>query len=164
MASVHLSISKHSQLSSLSTGGEVIPFFFSPWHHCTLCLSSFLLPPSAPAFSPVSFIYSPSLFLYTPPFLSFIFSSSLPFFFLSHSTLLLAIPSFLHRSLLSPMLSVEQPIQQQNKAAYSNTRWLIKQDQNSAALRSSRQHHDTRLHWMGEGSHEEERQRREGGV
>lgn len=27
MASVHLSISKHSQLSSLSTGGEVIPFF-----------------------------------------------------------------------------------------------------------------------------------------
>lgn len=52
------------------------------------------------------------------------------------------------------MLSVEQPIQQQNKAAYSITRWLIKQDQNAATLRSTQQHHDTRQHWdqsSGEG-------------
>lgn len=40
MASVHLSISKHSQLSSLSTGGEVISFFFSPLHHCPFPFSS----------------------------------------------------------------------------------------------------------------------------
>lgn len=76
MASVHLSISKHSQLSSLSTGGEVISFCL-----CTTItnLSSFLLPPSAPAFSPVSFIYSPPL-----PFIPFPFSFYL-FFFFQHS-------------------------------------------------------------------------------
>lgn len=51
------------------------------------------------------------------------------------------------------MLSVEQPIQQQNKAAYSITHWLIKQDQNSAALRSTQHDHDTGLHWRGEVSH-----------
>lgn len=79
MASVHLSISKHSQLSSLSTGGEVIPFFFSPWHHCR-CLSSFLLPPSAPAFSPVSFIYSLSILLYTPLFIFLFFPAFSHFF------------------------------------------------------------------------------------
>lgn len=93
MASVHLSISKHSQLSSLSTGGEVIPFLFSPWHHCTLCLSSFLLPPSAPAFSPVSFIYSPLSF-YIPPLLSFIFFQHSPSFF----------PTPLHPSPRHPLL------------------------------------------------------------
>lgn len=50
MASVHLSISKHSRLSSLFTGGEVNPFFFLS--SCTP--SSF--PLSAPAASPDSFI------------------------------------------------------------------------------------------------------------
>lgn len=44
-ASVHLSISKHSQLSSLSTGGEVIPFFFSPLHHRPLSSPHFCFPP-----------------------------------------------------------------------------------------------------------------------
>lgn len=48
MASVHLSISKHSQLSSLFTGGEVNPFFSSP--------APLPRSPSAPAASPDSFI------------------------------------------------------------------------------------------------------------
>ncbi len=157
MASVHLSISKHSQLSCLSTGGEVISFFLSPLHHRPF-LSSFLPSPSAPAFSPVSFIYSPPLLLYPSPlaFIFFFFPAFSCFSF-PHSTLLLSIPSFLLCSSLSsspsPVLSVEQPIQQQNKAAYSITHWLIKQDQNSAALRSTQQHHDTGRHWRGEVSH-----------
>lgn len=106
---------------------------FLPSHLSTPLLSFYILPP-------------------------FIFSSILPFkknkkILLPHSTLLLAIPSFLLCSLSPPMLSVEKPIQQQNKAAYSITHWLIKQDQNSAALRSTQQHHDSGLHWRGEVSH-----------
>lgn len=44
MAFVHLSISKHSQLSSLSTGREVTPFFFSPLHHRPLSSPHFCFP------------------------------------------------------------------------------------------------------------------------
>lgn len=60
----------------------------------------------------------------------------------------------LHSSLSTPflfLLSMEQPIQQQNKAACSITRWLIKQDQNPAAVRPALQNQDTReaLEWRG---------------
>lgn len=95
-ASVHLSISKHSQLSSLSTGGEVISFFpFLP--SITVLLSSlhFCFPPSAPAFSPVSYL------LPTSPFISF--PNSLLSFFPSF-LLLFLFP--LHPSLLHPLLVV----------------------------------------------------------
>lgn len=156
MASVHLSISKHSQLSSFSTGGEVIPFFLFSSASPSSLLSPFLPSPSAPAFSPVSFIHSPPPLLYTSPSLAFIFyfsSQHSPAFPFSTPPFSLAIPSFLLCSSSSPALSAEQPIQQQNKAAYSITHWLIKQDQNSAALRSTQQHHDTGLHWRGAVSH-----------
>lgn len=68
------------------------------------------------------------------------------FFFLEVSGVLFSLS--LHSSppplypLLLLSLSMEQPIQQQNKAASSITRWLIKQDQNSAA--STLQHQATR--------------------
>lgn len=139
--------------SYLASPPEERSFLFS----FLLCITLFSpsphlrFPPPAPAFSPISFICHPPLLLYTSLPLSFFFFASIPpsFFFFpqSHSTLLLAPPSF-----PSPMLSMEQPIQQQNKAAYSITRWLIKQDQNSAALRSTRQHYDTVLHWRQEVS------------
>lgn len=67
MASVHLSISKHSQLSPLSTGEEVIPFF--PFSPRLSPLSHF-----CPAFPPDSFISFPPLPLYfTHSFSSFLF-------------------------------------------------------------------------------------------
>lgn len=136
-------------------------FFFSPLHHPPLSLSSSPLSPSCSSlFS--HFIYLPpsSPFIHFPPFI-FIFCQHSPIFFSlqSHSTLLLAPPSS-----PSPMLSMEQPIQQQNKAAYSITRWLIKQDQNSAALRSTRQHYDTVLHWREEVSLMRRTRGRRGGM
>lgn len=143
MASVHLSISKHSQLSSLSTGGEVISFFFSPLQHRPLprfCFSLLLQP------SLLSHLSTPNLSFHILPPLAFYhffsFFQAFSCFSFLHSTLLLSIPS-----LSSPVLSVEQPIQQQNKAAYSITHWLIKQNQNAAALRSTQQHHDTGQQW-----------------
>lgn len=133
MASVHLSISKHTVIFRLHRRRG--PFFL-PLHGRPLTIS-------APAFSLVSFIYSPPLLLYRSP-LAFIFSfSSILLLFLFHS-----IPSFLHCSSSSPALSVEQPIQQQNKAAHSITHWLIKQDQNAAALTSTQHRHDTGQHWQ----------------
>lgn len=153
MASVHLSISKHSQLSSLSTRGEVIPFVFSPPSPLLISAS-----PSAPAFSPVSFIYSPPLLSYTSPLAFYLFFQHSPAFPFSTT------PFSCHPLLCSsssPVLSVEQPIQQQNKAAYRITHWLIKQDQNSAALRSTQQLHDTGLHWRVEASQLRRRRSRE---
>lgn len=157
MASVHLSISKHSQLSSLSTGREVIPFFFSSLQHRPLSSPHFCFTLLLQPFLQ-SHLSTPHLSFHILPPLAFIFFFFSPFptfscFSFFHSTLLLAIPSFLLCSSPSPVLSVEQPIQQQNKAAYSITHWLIKQDQNSASLRSTQQHHDTGLHWRGEVSH-----------
>ncbi len=131
--------------------------------HCSVIyylsslLSSSLLSPSAPAFSPASFIYSPPLLSYTSPlafYLLFFFQHS-PAFPFSTTPLL---PLLL---LVVSRLSVEQPIQQQNKAAYSITHWLIKHDQNSAALRSTQQHHDTGLHWRVEVSQMRRRGSRE---
>lgn len=122
----------NTQLSSLSTGEEVISFFFSSLHHHPLLFIS----------ASLHFIYllATSLFISFPLWLlfGFFFQHFLAF----ASTLLLSVPSFLLCS-SSAVLSVEQPIQQQNKAAYSITHWLIKQDQNAAALRSTQQHHDT---------------------
>lgn len=68
MASVHLSISKHSQLSSLSTGGEVSPFF-----SFLACITVLL---SSPHFC--SSLFLPSHLSTTPP-LPFIHSSPLGF-------------------------------------------------------------------------------------
>lgn len=96
MASVHLSISKHSQLSPLSTGGEVIPFFFSP--------------PASPSSFPLSFLPSRlSRLIYLVPTSPFILHSlifqyffppqkSLVCYFHFRSTLLLTIPSLLFYS------------------------------------------------------------------
>lgn len=151
MASVHLSISKHSQLSSLSTGGEVISFL--PLHHRPLLISAF--PFCSSLFSRLIYLLPTSAFIPFPFSFYLFFSSILPLF-LSHFTLLLSIPSS-----ASPALSVEQPIQQQNKAAHSITHWLIKQDQNAAALTSTQHHHDTGQHWRGEVCHIRRRGSRE---
>ena len=71
-ASVHLSISKHSQLSSLSTGGEVIFFFspLSPLHH-HLLFSSFLLSPFCSSLFSRLILSPPHLSFYILPPLSF---------------------------------------------------------------------------------------------
>lgn len=153
-ASVHLSISKHSQLSSLSTGGEVIPFFFSPLHLRPLSSPHFCFPPCSSLFSCLIYLLSTSPFIYFPhSLLSLIFFPAFSCFSLFSTTPFSSpFPSFLLCCSSSPALSVEQPIQQQNKAAYSITHWLIKQDQNSDSLRSTQQHHDTGLHWRVEVS------------
>lgn len=70
MASVHLSISKHSQLSSLSTGGEVISFFFSPLHR-----RSFLISASVIYLLPTSHFISLLLSFFLPAFFCFSFST-----------------------------------------------------------------------------------------
>lgn len=75
MASVHLSISKHSQLSCLSTRGEVIPFFLFPSaspSSLALLISAFplLLQPFLPfhlSATLLSFYTLPSLYLYFLP-------------------------------------------------------------------------------------------------
>lgn len=160
MASVHLSISKHWQLSSLSTGGEVNPSPpppFSPLRRPALSLSSSPPPLPPPSLSPVPFIRHPPSTFYTLPSplsLFFFFPRAFPHLFFSFPQ------SPLHPSsprpppllpLPYPRLSMERPIQQQKKAAYSIARWLIKQDQNSAALRSTRQHYDTAPQRQGGG-------------
>lgn len=96
MASVHLSISKHSQLSPLSTGGEVIPFFFSPASPSSFPLSLI----SAPAFSRLIYLVPTSPFIVHSLIFQFFFffQESLVCFFPFHSTFLLAIPSFLFHS------------------------------------------------------------------
>lgn len=126
MASVHLSISKHSQLSSLFTGGEVNPFFFSP-----------------PAPLPLS-LALPQLLLQThlsSCHLSFYTSLSHFAVFFPRSLWRVFPPLPLypspHYPLLPLLLSMEQRIQQQNKAAWSITRRLIKQGQNSTAFRTT---------------------------
>ena len=90
IASVHLSISKHSQLSFLSTGGGHFFALFS-------CASS-----SSPEFcflllAPAAF-YRLIYLLPTNPFISFLllhFFHCVLLLFLFHSTLLPSIPSFL---------------------------------------------------------------------
>lgn len=75
MASVHLSISKHSQLSSLSTGGEVISFFFSPHPRHPLLIS----PPICFSSSLHSHLSTCNLLLHlsTLSFLKYFFQHSL---------------------------------------------------------------------------------------
>lgn len=70
MASVHLSISKHSQLSSLSTGREVIPFFFSSLQHRPLSSPHFCFTLLLQPFLP-SHLSTPHLFFHILPPLSF---------------------------------------------------------------------------------------------
>lgn len=151
MASVHLSISKHWQLSSLSTGGEVIPFFslFSSASPCSQPLLVTPPPqphPSHPASTSVPFCRS----IYPPPSSTF-YTLPSPLSLFLFSSIPASSPSAPSLHLPSPRLSMERPIQQQNKAAYSITRWLIKQDQNSAALRSTRQRYDTAPQRRGGG-------------
>lgn len=88
MASVHLSISKHSQLSSLFTGGEVNPFFFSPPAPLPLSLS-------LPQLLLQTHLSSCHLSFYTS---LFFFPGVSGVFFPFHSTLRLTIPSFLFYS------------------------------------------------------------------
>lgn len=116
MASVHLSSSKHWHLSQLSTGGG----------HCFLLFTSLL--PSSTGLNSARNLFSLPSFIYTSLFmLTFL---SLIFFYPAHTHLHLTFPT----PCRCPVLSVEQPIQQLNKAAYSITRRLIKRSQNAAAL------------------------------
>lgn len=139
MASVHLSISKHSQLSSLSTDGEVISLVFSSLRYGPFLISAFPFCPSLLA----RLIYLPgNLSFHILPPLLFISPPSVLLLFLCHSALLLAVPST-----KSPERPVELAIQRENKAADSIARWLIKQNQNPAALRSTQQHRDTGQQW-----------------
>lgn len=144
MASVHLSVSKHSPLSPLSTGGEVVPFFFSP--------SAF---PSSP---PSLISAQPSLQTHLSGSHPLYFTCSFPSFFIS---LFLYFPRqslvccfhFHSALLLLPLcLSMEQPIQQQNKAASSITRWLIKRGPNSAASILQHQATGEAPGWRGGGA------------
>lgn len=68
MASVHLSISKHSVIFPLHRRRGQFFFLFSRLHHRSPLLSSFLLQP----LSPVSFIYHPTspFYIFCPPWLS----------------------------------------------------------------------------------------------
>lgn len=118
-------LNTHSYLPSPRKERSLV-FSFSHRHPLSLSCP----PPhhSAPAFPPVSFIYSPPLLSYT----------SLFYLFFQHSPVFL--PS------LHPSPQYRQPIQQQNKAAFSITHWIIKQRQNSTVLRSTQQQHDTGLH------------------
>lgn len=136
MASVHLSISKYSVIFLLKRRGGL---FFLPMHHRTLHISAFpfLLQPFLPSHSS-----TPHLSFYIIP----------PAFLLFRPSPLHPPPPTLHRSSSSPALSVERPIQQQNKAAHSIARSLIKQDQNAAALPSPQHRRDTRQHRRGESS------------
>lgn len=136
MASVHLSISKHSVIFPL-TGEVVISLFFSL---CITILSSFLLFPFAPAFSPDSFIYSPPLFLH-PSLIAFIFFQHFP-----------AFPFPLHPSPLHPLLPLLLVVCcALSGAVHSATKQSCLQHhtqanqakQNAAALRSTQQYHDT---------------------
>lgn len=146
MASVHLSISKHSQLSSLFTGGEVNPFFFSP-----------------PAPLPLSFSL-PQLLLQThlsSCHLSFYTSlSHFAVFFQKSLVCFSPLPLYPspHYPLLPLLLSMEQRIQQQNKAAWSIAHRLIKQGQNSAAFRATlTSGYQAELEWRGGEKSPEER-------
>lgn len=111
MASVHLSISKHSQLSCLSTGGEVIPFFlFSSASPSSLPLlisaSPLLLQPFLPfhlSATLLSFYTLPSLYLY---------------FFCQHSPIFFP-PIPLHPSPRSPLLPISHAL---NGTAHSATK------------------------------------------
>lgn len=137
------------------------PFFpFSPLRRPALSLSSSHPHPQATAspppssFSTVPFIRHPPLpFIHSPP-LYLCFFPAFPHLFFHPQ---IPTPSYFPLPAASPphppspRLSMERPIQQQNKAAYSITRWLIKQDQNSAALRSTRQHYDTAPQCQGGG-------------
>lgn len=93
MASVHLSISKHSQLSCLSTGGEVISSFFL----CINMLSTFVLFPLLSSFfSSLIYLLQDSLLLRVFLFsFHLIFSQDSTVFFLLvfHSTFLFTFPS-----------------------------------------------------------------------
>lgn len=146
MASVHLSISKHSVISPLFRRRG---HFFLPVHHRPLLIFAF--PFCSSLFS--RFIdLLPPLLLYPIAFI-FFFSSSILLLFFFHSTLLhpllpppaaAAAPRRLLRS------QWNSPFSNKTKAAQSITHWLIKQDQNAAALTSTQHHHDTGSHWSGE--------------
>lgn len=92
MASVHLSISKHSQLSSLFTGGEVNPFFFSPPAPLSLSFS-------LPQLVLQTHLSSCHLSFYTSlSHFTVFFQGVSGVLFPFHSTLRLTIPSFLFYS------------------------------------------------------------------
>lgn len=133
-------------------------FPFSPLRRPALSLSSSHPTPKPPLSSRSipfsgSIYLSPSSTFYTLPFpLSLFFPAFPHLLFWSPNPYSTLLPLALHLPHPpSPRLSMERPIQQQNKAAYSITRWLIKQDQNSAALRSTQQHYDTAPQRQGGG-------------
>lgn len=113
-------------------------FLFFPFSSRLSRLSHF-----CPAFPPDSFISFPPL--------PFILHSLIFQFFFSSRSLWCVIFTFTPLLTIHSFLSMEQPIQQQNKAARSITRWLIKQDQNSAAVRLALQKsgYGEALEWRG---------------
>lgn len=141
MASVHLSISKHSQLSSLFTGGEVNPFFFSP-----------------PAPLPLSFSLPQLLLQAHLSSCHLSFYTSLSRFAVFFQESLVCFSPSPHDPLLPLLLSMEQRIQQQNKAAWSIAHRLIKQGQNSAAFWTTlTSGYQAELEWRGGGESPEKR-------
>lgn len=131
MLSVHLSISKQSQLSPPSTGGGHFSSALLSLH-----LSSLLTLLLTTFFS--SFLYLVCTPLFSNPF-PFLFNGNLQLFlFNSSSSLCLHLPPLLL------VISVDQPIQQWNKAACRITHCVIRKEQKSQALWLTQQHHDTR--------------------
>lgn len=132
MLSVHLSISKQSQLSSPSTGGGHFSSALLSLHLSsllTLLLTTFF-------FSFINLLCTP---LFPTPF-SFLFLQLHCSFFYSTP------PSPLHQHLplLLPLFLVEQSIQELNKAACSITHCVMRKEPKSEALWPTQQHHDIR--------------------
>lgn len=126
MASVHLSISKHLQLSSLSTGGEVIAFFpalFSSASPCSQPLLITLHPNPPVPFRSIPFYRS----IYPPPSSTFYklpsprsqFFSSIPTPFFILQSLLHPTSSLLCLPSPSPLTPISQTL---NGTAHSATK------------------------------------------
>ena len=143
MASVHLSISKHSVISPLFRRRSFLSASAPPssLHFCFPLLLKPFLPLHLS--TPTSPFISYSFYLFSP----LQYPSSFPFS-LHLSPLHPLLPPPAPRRLLCSQWN--SPFSNKTKAAQSITHWLIKQDQNAAALTSTQHHQDTGSHWSGE--------------